>query len=213
VADTDTLGPGLLALAIDKPGNLYAGGVGGTDRLPYLATSRDGGFHWSMPLMVGAPGVREAAIPGLVAGARGHVAVTYYGSKNPPGPPFPPAVSGFSLSIPSYQNETWDTYITETFNALARQPLFWSATLNDPAQPTWYGCSPSSVGVFLAPGTTNGCTSLSGAAPSLAGGRVVLWRDDGAGRYSLGGLYSGVSQRLARRRQPQLSGHADRSQH
>jgi hypothetical protein len=47
------------------------------------------------------------------------------------------------LSCPGYENETWDTYITETFNALAQQPLFWSATLNDPTQPTWYGLNPS----------------------------------------------------------------------
>ena len=98
--------------------------------------------------MIAAPGVNEAAEPQLVAGARGQVAVTYYGSKNSPGPPFPPTCTGgASLSCPGYQDETWDTYITESWNALARQPLFWSATLNDPAQSTWFGLTPSSMRV------------------------------------------------------------------
>jgi hypothetical protein len=102
--------------------------------------------------MIGAPGVKEAALPGLVAGKRGQVAVTYYGSKNAP-LPFPPSCSSVSTSCPGYEHETWDTYVTESFNALARQPLLWSATLNDPAKPTWYGCSPSAIGLGM-PGFT-----------------------------------------------------------
>jgi hypothetical protein len=108
--------------------------------------------------MIGAPGLREVSLPILVAGKRGQVAVSYYGSKNAP-LPFPPlcitgvlAIGSYqyptetaSLSCPAYANETWDTYVTETWNALDRQPLFWSATLNDPAQPTWYGLSPSAL--------------------------------------------------------------------
>jgi hypothetical protein len=35
--------------------------------------------------------------------------------------------------------------VTESFNALTRQPLFWSATLNDPGRPTWFGVAPSSL--------------------------------------------------------------------
>jgi hypothetical protein len=69
-----------------------------------------------------------------------------------------------SLSCPGYEKEKWDTYVTESWNALDPQPLFWSATLNDPAQPTWYGCSPSEVGVVrmddhfnAGPGQFRGC--------------------------------------------------------
>jgi hypothetical protein len=142
VADTQTIGWGELGLGMDKEGNLYAAWTAAADRLPYLAISRDRALHWSAPLMIAAPGVDEAAEPQLVAGARGQVAVSYYGSKNAP-QPFPPRCGGASLSCPGYENETWDTYITETFNALAQQPLFWSATLNDPTQPTWYGLNPS----------------------------------------------------------------------
>jgi hypothetical protein len=170
VADTLTLGFGMLSLGQDKQGNLYSAWVGFSDRLPYLAISRDGALHWSAPQMIGAPGVKETALPGLVAGKRGQVAVTYMGSKNAP-LPFPPSCNGLSVSCPGYENETWDTYVTETFNALASQPLFWSATLNDPAQSTWYGCSPSEIGIPTAPGSTI-CTGSSLSDGPELGGRV-----------------------------------------
>ena len=168
VADTLTLGFGMLALDKDKENNLYAGWVGFGDRLPYISVSRDRAAHWSAPVMVGAPGVKEAAIPGLVAGKRGQVAMTYYGSTNPPGPPFPPACNGLSTSCPGYEKQTWNTYVTESWNALDRRPLFWSASLNDPAQSTWYGCSPSELGIPTAPGSTI-CTARAGNGPTLAG--------------------------------------------
>jgi hypothetical protein len=171
VADTLTLGGGELSLGMDKQGNLYAAWVGSTDRLPYLAISRDGGLQWGTPLMIGAPGVKEAALPGLVAGARGQVAVTYMGSTNAP-LPFPPFCSDFSLSCPGYEDETWDVYITETWTALDREPRFWSATLNDPAQPTWYGCSPSFIGFATAPGSGGGCRALPSTGGPALGGRI-----------------------------------------
>src|SRR5207247_1572816 len=61
------------------------------DRLPYLAVSRDGGKHWSKPVMVGPPNLEEAALPTMDIGAEGNVAMTYMGSTNSPGPPFPEA--------------------------------------------------------------------------------------------------------------------------
>jgi hypothetical protein len=167
VADTETIGWGELGLGMDKEGNLYTAWVAFADRLLYLAISRDHGLHWSTPLMIGAPRVNEAAVPQLVAGARGQVAVSYYGSKNAP-LPFSPPCSGPSLSCPGYEHETWDTYVTETFNALARQPLFWSAILNDPAQPTWYGVTPSSM--RTATGFAGG--SGAGTGGPSGGGRI-----------------------------------------
>jgi len=38
-------------------------------------------------------------------------------------------------------------YITETFDAVKAQPVFWSAAVNDPAVPASYGCTASSTGV------------------------------------------------------------------
>jgi hypothetical protein len=66
VAHTITLGFGEMPLGEDKDGNLYAAWVGSQDRLPYLSISRDHGLNWSTPMMIGAPGVNEAAIPQLV---------------------------------------------------------------------------------------------------------------------------------------------------
>jgi hypothetical protein len=175
VADAKTMGFGELSLGIDESGNLYSTWVAVSDRLPYLSISRDGGLTWGAPLMVGAPGVNEAAIPQLVAGKNGHVAIAYYGSKNSPGVPFPPDCAGLppvtgsplSTSCTAYQDETWDMYMTESWNALERKPLFWSASLNDPSIPTWYGCSMSALGVGGEPETdvNIGClgTSQSGA--------------------------------------------------
>jgi hypothetical protein len=167
VANTETIGWGELGLGIDERGNLYAAWTAAADRLLYLAISRDHGLHWSKPLMIAAPGVNEAAEPELVAGPRGQVAVSYYGSTNAPGPPFPPVCGGASVSCPGYQNETWNTYITETRNPLGRHPLFWSATLNDPTQPTWYGVTPSSL--RQANGFSGGSSAGTPTGPTLSG--------------------------------------------
>ncbi len=183
VANTDLLFAATFSLGMDQQENLYAAWVGASNRLPYLAISRDHGMHWGAPLMIGAPGVNESALTQLVAGAKGQVAITYYASKNAP-IPFPPPCftfpagpiqrlrsrfssvkQGDELMCAGYENEKWDTYVTESWNALDQQPLFWSATLNEPAQPTWYGCSPSYVGVLrwdesfnTGPGFSGGCT-------------------------------------------------------
>jgi hypothetical protein len=42
---------------------------------------------------------------------------------------------------------TWNMYITETFDAVKAQPVFWSASIGDPAIPASYGCTPSQTGV------------------------------------------------------------------
>jgi hypothetical protein len=183
VADVETIGWGELGLGLDHAGNLYAAWTSFSDRLPYLAISRDSARHWSTPLMIAAPGVNEAALPVLVAGKAGQVAVTYYGSKNSPGVPFPalcltgssgnpPSVYSTetaSTNCPAYKDETWSTYITESFNASAQQPLFWSATLNDPNKPTWYGLTPSSMRVAGKPFPIGSNAFDAVSAGSLAG--------------------------------------------
>src|SRR4051812_37886256 len=146
VANVETIGYGAMPLGMDREGNLYAAWAGSVDRLLYMAKSHDHGSHWSAPLMIAAPGVTETAVPQLVAGARGQVAVAYYGSVNAPRP-FPTPCPGFSLGCPGYEHETWNTYVTESWNGLDAHPLFWSASLNDPAHPTWYGVSPSAMRV------------------------------------------------------------------
>ncbi len=186
VADAQTIGWGELSLGMDKQENLYAAWTDAADRLPYLAISRDHGAQWNPRMMIGAPGVNEAAEPVLVAGARGQVAVSYYGSKNSPGVPFPtPCLAGTknfgppsiysvetaSLDCPPYASETWSTYITESFNALDQEPVFWSATLNEPDQPTWYGLSPSGMRVTGQPFAV-GSDPIKVSARPVHGGEV-----------------------------------------
>jgi hypothetical protein len=156
VANTQTFGWGELGLGMDKEGNLFAAWTAAADRLPYLSISRDRGHHWSTPLMIAAPGVKEASEPQLVAGATGQVAVTYYGSKNPP-VPFPDSACTYTVSFflpgygfvrgdcPGYEQEIWNTYVTESFNALDKRPVFWSASLNDHAKPTFFGSTPAAM--------------------------------------------------------------------
>jgi hypothetical protein len=71
------------------------------------------------------------------------------------------------VTCPGYQNETWNTYITETFDPLSRHPLFWSATLNDPTQSTWYGGTPSETGIIGQPGATIGAEAGNPGALTL----------------------------------------------
>lgn len=160
VADMMGIGLGELFVALDASGTLSAAWIGEDDRMPYLALSRDGGENWSKPLMVGAPGLRESAYLSLAAGERGHVVVSYMGSKNSPRPTPPDAGLGHlewpfddndvmnlfrkGVSAPSeeYADTTWDSYLTECWNILDEEPLLWSATVNDPAWPTWRGPSP-----------------------------------------------------------------------
>ncbi len=183
VADTETIGYGEVPLGMDRQGNLYAAWSDASDRLLRLSISRDRGRHWSRPMTVAAPGVNETAIPQLVAGARGQVAVSYYGSTNAP-LPFPPRcivgvsmlsgnlIEAPSLSCAGYEDETWDMYVTESWDALAARPLFWSATLNDPAYPVWYGVSPSSIRMIGPNGPNYAIGATAGAGPSQQGGRV-----------------------------------------
>ncbi len=103
-----------LQLAIDYANNLYALWTSGSQL--ELAQSRDGGMTWGRPLQVAAPGLRQIDLPAIAAGPNGHVALAYYGST-------------------SASTKTLTAYLTVTSDALDRQPLLYSAALNDPAHP------------------------------------------------------------------------------
>ena len=125
---TDRLGD--LYLAWTNPGNPNPNGGYAPAKL-YLATSRDGGRSWSPARAVLAPGVPGIRTHfGFDVAAPGHVAFSYLGRRS--------ARNGF------------DGFITETSNALARQPVFWSGVVNDPAQaPLDSGGKGSSNGLGL----------------------------------------------------------------
>jgi hypothetical protein len=72
-------------------------------------------------MMIAAPGVRQVMHTAITATGTGRIAVAYLGS----GTSAPAA--GFS------------GYITESGNALARRPVFFSAAVNPPARPLYPG--------------------------------------------------------------------------
>jgi hypothetical protein len=111
-----------LQLAVDQADNLYA--MWSTGGLLYLAISRDHAQTWSAPAMISAPSLQNVQRPAIAAGSAGHVAVTYYASKEP---------SAQLLSA----------FITQTADALDAQPLYYSGALNNPAAPIFhdYGLS------------------------------------------------------------------------
>lgn len=124
------------AVAADDDGNVYYFWIA-RDRLPYLAVSGDGGRTWDDPLMVAPPGVDQAAMPTMMSGSGGALAIAYLGTKESPGgPPFP-------HDPEAYANVTWNGYLTVTTDALVPDPLFWTTSANDPAHPLVTGkCGP-----------------------------------------------------------------------
>lgn len=108
----------------DAAGNLYYAWIA-NDRLPYLTISRNGGKTWSKPLMVGVPGIKEASQPELAVGSTGKVAVTYMGSTNSPY-----QRCQVSCGADQYERTTWNGYMTFSHDALAKEPLFYSASVN-----------------------------------------------------------------------------------
>ena len=122
-APTGTVDSGTnLKLAIDAAGNLYA--VWTTDGHVYLSVSTDRARTWGRAMMVTAPGVHDVDLPAIAAGAAGHVGLVYY------------ATTRRSASMLT-------AYITQTADATASRPLFYSGAINNPAHPIFhdYGLS------------------------------------------------------------------------
>lgn len=120
------------SLAVDAQGNLYIVWLK-PDGLPYLTVSRDRGQSWSTPLMVAAPGVQQVRRTAIAAAAAGHVVIAYPGSTD--------------------DGAHFDGYITESRNALDAEPMFWSASVNDPAHPLIDAADTESFGDRLFFGT------------------------------------------------------------
>ncbi|HWG91489.1 MAG TPA: sialidase family protein, partial [Candidatus Thermoplasmatota archaeon] len=116
-----------VAFAVDEAGNAYAFWIGKDDHLPYLAVSKDGGYTWGKPLMVAPPGVGTADFPTIAAGADGRIAFAYYGTA---------AAKPYADMGPE---DTWNTYIGITTDALAATPTIITVTANDPADPVARG--------------------------------------------------------------------------
>src|SRR4051795_3903301 len=104
-----------VSMAVDDAGTLYVVWPG-SDKHVRLAVSRDHGATWKGPLMAGPPGVTLGAPnPQVAARAPGHIAIGSYGSTSDP--------------------NRLNGYLTESFDADTADPLFYTATVNDPADP------------------------------------------------------------------------------
>lgn len=123
----DVAAPGHeVAFAVDTAGNAYAFWIS-DDRLPYLATSDDGGATWADPVMVAPPGVATTDFPTIAAGDEGRIAMAYYGTS---------ADKAYSEMD---ETDTWNAYITVAVDSLADEPAFATVTANDPADPVARG--------------------------------------------------------------------------
>jgi hypothetical protein len=100
-------------LATDREGNLYAVWVDADDMLR-LATSQDKALTWSPPLAIRAPGLTSVRYGSVTVHAKGAIAIAYYGTRD---------------------GVRYDGYVAESLNALDAEPVFWSSTVNDPADP------------------------------------------------------------------------------
>jgi len=131
--DTPAPAGDALQVAIDDSGNLYAMWPAGG--LLYLSISRDQAKSWSSPMMISGPHLLGADLPELAAGAAGQVAVVYYANTTP------------SASLLT-------AYVTQTADALAAQPLFYTGALNDPTHPLFhdYGLSDAPRADFIGGG-------------------------------------------------------------
>jgi hypothetical protein len=124
------------SVATDTAGNVYvawlagSGASAGVQRrgLPYVVVSRDHGHRWSRPMMVGAPGVRQALHVAIAAARPGQIAVSYLGSSS-------------SASAAAFRG-----YITESTTTLSRQPVFLSAAVDPATQPLYPGSHTETFG-------------------------------------------------------------------
>jgi hypothetical protein len=117
------------SVAVDKKGNVYYLWLG-EDRLPYLATSRNGGQKWSKPVAVAPPGLKEANLPSIDARGVGKIALVYYGSENSPF-----VVCDENCPSMDYTKTTWNGYLTISGNALDDEPVFYTGLASKPSDP------------------------------------------------------------------------------
>lgn len=117
------------SVAVDQKGNIYYLYMA-RNHLPYLAISRDDGKTWSKPMMVAPPGVNDVNIPTMDVSAPGKLAFAYYGSNNSPF-----QRCGQDCENKDYAKTTWSGYMAVTANALDKDPVFYTTTVNDPKDP------------------------------------------------------------------------------
>lgn len=121
---------------IDSSGTIYYGWIA-ADRLPYITWSDDAGATWVEPVMIGAPGLREASLGAMAVGGHGNLAFAYIGSTNSPGPPWDA----------DYRGASWRAYLTVVTDASSEDRLTATAIMGEPFDPVERGeCEPFRCG-------------------------------------------------------------------
>ena len=130
-------------VAVDRDDNVFVTWV--TDRRrAVMAVSRDGGKTWREPLDVTPPGVHGASLPNIDVGEPGRVALTFMAGTTPAhaGPVRRSDVAHLAAAAEEFQQAeelTWNGYIVISPNGADDAPVFYAATVNDPADPFWRG--------------------------------------------------------------------------
>lgn len=167
-----------LSMAADSAGNLYFVWWDNTHRLPFLSISRDHGATWETPMMIAPPGVKDVNFPVIAAGDEGRIAINFPGT-----------------TAPSGNNRAWNQYVVVSDNALDANPLFLSATANDPADPVHRGACNGRCGgiwdfldvVISAQGEAWAAASDDCAAACNTGQTTSLHAGDGIAIRQIGG--------------------------
>ena len=134
VSDTVDMPDNQSSIASDARNNLYYVWYDSKHKLPYLATSTDGGTTWSKPLMIAPPGVREVQWPSVYAGAGGRIAVAFPGTN---------------VADMGDKTRPWDHHVVVSDNALAADPTFVSNISNKATDPVHRGDCPGRCGNML----------------------------------------------------------------
>ena len=111
-------------VAIDRAGTVYVTWVA-ENRHVVVTRSKDGGKTWTEPVDVTPPGVTQTSLPSIDAGDAGRLAFSFVGGTAP--------------ADAADETKTWNGYIVTGFGMDTDDPTFYSATINDPADPFWRG--------------------------------------------------------------------------
>lgn len=131
-------------MAITSDGSLAYTWTGG-DHLPYLSRSSDAGASWSAPMLLSPPEVEEAALPRIIAGPDGSIAVAYIATDDAPGGP--PYYDFCNVHLGDctdgrYTGVEWDGYLALIDDARDADPVIRTATAGGPGSPLLVGgCS------------------------------------------------------------------------
>lgn len=150
-----SLGAGAV-LRSDADNNLYLMNYNAANTGLLLTVSRDLGKSWTPPINVVAPGL-TALDPLMIrfsVAEPGHLAVSYLGQRK--------------------GSTGYDGYLTETWDALRTNGVFYSGLLNDPRRPLMYGPKPAApylfgdfLGVDIGPDGTAWASFIQDCGPSL----------------------------------------------